>query len=458
MGRRRARAIGWAVATATATATAAVGAAPADARRHRPPPTIEVSVSGAASVTWHGDSARGCGAAGLCGYRGALTIRAAGDEELSFPLGAGDSVGYFGASDAVVRVRREEADGTTGGCVDTASGADQLFLRLVPVGSKRVRVSLDADGPIRSRCAGPRIAAPLRRLRAHTIALPRRDGPARTVALTGTLPYGSGRFSGTFTSALRARIRNVHTPRDPFQDFEQSGGGSSRPPRARERRLVSVRAHYRIKGFGGGIASTFQGLPRPTCVTLDACGVTGAAGWSIDGARGDLYVEGVVPARRSDRGLRGAIAAVARDGGDTAGAFAQLGPRAAGTATADVRRADGATCHDSATTAAPALDAELGPRRLRIVLGAEEPGPSLDVLGTGCPGPAGPAVFGEVGVAAAGVPVAWLARRGFAVALNGSGGGTDAGYRASSSSHFAMRVERVSARVSYRRGRVGEER
>ena len=48
-----------------------------------------LATSGAVTVTWHGDRARGCAAAGLCGYRGSTLARVAGGGQFELLLSDG---------------------------------------------------------------------------------------------------------------------------------------------------------------------------------------------------------------------------------------------------------------------------------------------------------------------------------------------------------------------------------
>ena len=118
------------------------------------------TATGSISVTWHGDPARGCAAAGLCGYRGSVTLRPdpAGEVELDLAKGRlrFGFVSLNASTPAVVRVTREAVDGGgPGGCVDLAD-APEADLALLPSSDGRAQVSLEAFGLSAGRCAGPR--------------------------------------------------------------------------------------------------------------------------------------------------------------------------------------------------------------------------------------------------------------------------------------------------------------
>src|SRR5438270_10728427 len=94
-------------ATVGAVAAMAV-AAPAYARVVDEEATL--STSGGVSVAWHGDRARGCAQAGLCGYRGSLTVHPTTEGQLFLELAHGRPRSVFGELDpdqgTVARVQR----------------------------------------------------------------------------------------------------------------------------------------------------------------------------------------------------------------------------------------------------------------------------------------------------------------------------------------------------------------
>src|SRR5436189_2288314 len=104
---------------AMAAAAALAAAAPAGA--HTTELQGDMSATGAVTVTWHGDPARGCAAAGLCGYSGSVGVQGV-EGGYDFLLAGGrrlrDGYRYLDTgSSPLVRVKR--ADGTQeGACVD----------------------------------------------------------------------------------------------------------------------------------------------------------------------------------------------------------------------------------------------------------------------------------------------------------------------------------------------------
>jgi hypothetical protein len=189
---------------AVALAAIAPGAAGARAR----PLDTALRVSGAVTITWHGDPARGCEQAGLCGYRGSLSVRPMPSGELTVSASHGrvtDGYGYMDLTRSdVIRVRREEAGQPTGGCVDVAS-AGQIPIAVAPGARGRVRLALAAAGLSPVRCAGPALDPALRNLPGDVLALGRLGRAGTTIDLGGKRTFVSGRFSGTVVSTLRAR-------------------------------------------------------------------------------------------------------------------------------------------------------------------------------------------------------------------------------------------------------------
>src|SRR5688572_29235916 len=104
-----------AVVAVVAVAIAAAASPPAQAASNL---EVRVRTAGVVAVVWHGDPARGCAAAGMCGVDGSVTYRPTHDIDIE--LGS-DGSGGFGIGDtepAVVRVRGTTPGSATGGCVD----------------------------------------------------------------------------------------------------------------------------------------------------------------------------------------------------------------------------------------------------------------------------------------------------------------------------------------------------
>ena len=432
---------------AMAVSAALVAAAPAHARDRDYAGTL--SVSGRVTVSWHGDPARGCAAAGLCGYAGAVTLRP-DDGDYDFVVngrgrlseGIGDLYAFLHSP--VVRVRRTDGGGDEGGCVDTTSGSS---FELTPsrAGGRRVRVGLVGVGLSSGRCAGPSLAGVVTRLprRTRTISDLTRGGAQ--LDFSRTFSYSVGRFSGTVRSTLRIRLERS-TPDTSFAP------GYAPPHPRRLKRVVHVRAVYRVSDFTGSLTTQFTGLTDAPCADFDACGVSGSSRWAVAGRRGTFVVEGDALARRRDRGLRGALRAIRRRGAYVNG-DAEL-YRNFGTTTADVSRAGGAPCHDTAGVASPGLFAFRSGNRFVLELGGEEADPaSGDLLRAGCPGPRDADAIGSSPAATGSIPVTAIGRRLLQVRLRRSKSFAGRAYSGSSAADFALGLRRVSLQFAYRRAR-----
>ena len=397
-----------------------------------------LTVSGSLAASWHGDPARGCGEAGLCGYRGGVVTGPAGDGQLQLENSGGRPRYAFGyanlASTPVVRVVRGDS-----ACVDVASAQEIDLSGAVRHG--RVRFVLSSYGLDASRCAGPDASEFVERLPRRSVSLARLRRGGVTLDFSGRVPYGSGRFSGAIRSTLRVKIGRLRVHH--FPD-ERHGPGR----RSRSFRVVRLHAVYRVIGLQGSIRSAFRGLRKPFCVTLDSCGSAGTSGWAIFSATGGtLYFDGAGAARPGDRGLRGAVAAIER--GQFAGYTYASFRHAVGATTSDVRLPDGSRCHDASRAAAPELDAQSDTRRIEFRIGGEGLVPAIDLLHVGCPGPVGTDIFGRHALASGSAPASALLRRRLAVSMTSHGRFHSFGYTGTRRARVGLRLRRVGIRVSY---------
>jgi hypothetical protein len=220
-------------------------------------------------------------------------------------------------------------------------------------------------------------------------------------------------------------------------------------------RLADLHSVYRIASLAGKSAATFRGLDAPACSGVDACGVSGAADWSILSSGGTVVIDAEAIARRSDRGLHGLIAAVRRRGSrGYVAAFAELHHQS-GTTSARIERSGGASCSDSRAVAPPYLDTRANRAGARFVLGPPSiTPPGSDLLRTGCPGPTGASVLGNHPVASGWLPLAAVARRRLALELRSGRHFDDGAYRGAWRSRYTLRLERVKERVTYHYTRV----
>ena len=427
-------------------AAAAIFAAPAAARRTAV--IAQVSARGSIAITWHGDRARGCAEAGLCRYRGALFTRPGGDGLFLLTVAGGrvrDSFGYvYFQEPPTVRVERDAERA----CVDLAPARDVIvFADRVERG--RVRLRLAPYGLSAGRCAGPDASAMIDRLPHPTVSLARLRRGDVTVPFTGRARYSIGHYSGVVSSTMRLHLGRSE-PELISEESEPEG-----PSTGRRIRFVRVQAVYRATGLIGKLATTFHGSPEPFCAALDTCGTVGDASWAILSiAGGTVVVEGEAPARETDNGVRGGVAALQRGSGVAyaIGSFRH----ALGTTAARVRGSDGATCHDHVTAPAPGFDTRESHTGIPLRLGGIEAfPPGADLLRTGCPGPLQADVTGDRAFATRTLPTAALLRRRLSVTLAGGGRYKSPGYVGRSTARFSLGLRRVALRAFYRHVRVG---
>jgi hypothetical protein len=403
--------------------------------------------TGGVSVTFSGDFNRGCAKAGLCGYSGSVEVpprKRRGEYFLSFEHGHAyeSESGVALAEPGAVVVRRDEGGPAPGTCTDRDEELELgLVARAAPRG--RVRFSLLSPDMSTGRCAGPALERALLQLPPRVVALKRVSGGNATLDLSGRVPFSSGRFSGVMTSTLQFHLGRAGP-----------GSGRIRARRAvsaRQRlvRVASLQAVYRIVRYRGELSASFAGLTGPPCADLDACGVTGSATWRIDASGGELSVDAAGRARRSDHGLRGAIAAIRRRG---AYVYPDADvPYVFGTTTADVSRPDGAHCHDAVLADSPGID--VGPRSRVELGGPDAVMAAADLLRAGCPGPRDFDAFRYGTIASAPLRLTSLARRRFALRLAGARRLRGPCYSGSATGRFTLRLERRTLRVAYRRAR-----
>ena len=128
---------------------------------------VRVQTTGVIAVVWHGDPARGCAAAGMCGVDGSVTYRPAGDIELELSSDGSAGFGLGEPDPAVVRVRGTTPASTPGGCVDLLPMDVSTHIDDITEG--QLTFGFCGAGPLqrplcRAAPAGPgaRVAAPLR--------------------------------------------------------------------------------------------------------------------------------------------------------------------------------------------------------------------------------------------------------------------------------------------------------
>jgi hypothetical protein len=442
---------GIAVGAMVGAAVALFAAAPAGARERAL--TAGLTSTGAVSVTWHGERALGCAAAGLCGYRGSVSTQPGTDGELVLTLGRHGVVDAFGFLDqqapSVVRVQRRETSGSTEACVD-ALPPGEVDVIAQPPRNGATRIGLAGAGLDAGRCAGPDLTNALLRIPERRLSLARLRRGATTIDLSARLPLRSGPFSGLLVSTVRLHVGRMQRATDIID--EQAPG----PSRGRRfARVVNLHAVYRVTGMAGKLAASFDGLAAPACSGVDACGLSGVANWAILSSGGTVVIDARALARGSDHGLRGLLAAVKRRGSRGFVASGADLRHEAGITTASVDRSGGESCHDSRSALPPYVSMPTTRTGTRVELGEPDVYPgSPNLLRTGCPGPTQAAVVGRHVIASGWLPLAAVARRRIDLPLGAGGRFDDGAYRGVWRSRFDLRLRRVEERLTYSFRRV----
>ena len=353
---------------------AALPAAPAHAAERSL--DVRVRTTGVLSVVWHGDPARGCAAAGMCGIEGSVTYRPVGDIEVTFDPDGGTGFSFGENRAAVVRVRRAVQGGAPATCTDLIpmdfeSQLADAFEGQLAIGFEDVQLSS-------GRCAGPR-ALDL------VPALPRRILSVRALArrghdldLTGRSPFKAGPFSGEVVSTVKVQVGRGRPTR-------AAGVAEAFGPRiiggpGRSRRLVGIGLTYRAAPLRGAIVSEFAGLHSPACRLLDACGARGRSTLEITSRAGLIDLFAVQPARGRRPSLPALLRALRRGALPLVG-FAQF-PNMSARVSEQVTLPGGESCADSVFATAPEPVVRTGPGRVAVVLAS-----AGDTVRTHCPGP-----------------------------------------------------------------------
>ncbi len=385
--------------------------------------TVE-RATGALTITWRGDPARGCAAMGLCDISGSVSYVAGSRESEVISSGDDQSILYdlgFDAVPPVARVLRGDPSDPAGTCVDALPSNS---VALVPDDAEARRVRLTASpfagfgSPAlpAGRCAGPApddvagalpsVEVDARRLASGTVDLD----------LSGRRPFAGGPFSGEVISTLRyhrtsSRVRNAFPPSD-----ETSEEVRPRPVPRGAARPVFLEVRYDVVAIRGALTAGFAGGADPFCVPLDACGLGGT--YRLGGlrvarfARLSIYGRGTQRALRGGRGPRAALRALRA--GRLAIEPVGFGVPIRGRFSARSGRAGEPACSEGRRIELGGLDLRAAGGRLRLALDVEGMGGGTP-LTTRCPGPRD-ADFGEA-LASGGFARAAAGRRRLLVPL-----------------------------------------
>jgi hypothetical protein len=406
------------------------------------PRQLEYSATavGSALVTWSGDPARGCAAAGLCGVSGSLTLRVGNASE----GGSGPVQIDINDDNAVARVSELAADGSAAGaCADPVQVDVPMELarrggRLVAVPISQLSFGLPASG----RCAGPvgrdfeGLSLPARRIRGG-------------YDLSGADTFGAGPFTVTVDSHLRALVSTGVAPQPPFAP----------PPPVRRLRthrgyLEIASVTYRISSVTGAPEVTFAGIADPFCEGVGTCGDSGTLALTLQPAAARLTFTGTrlvahpVGAARALADLRRGRLSVYDDSYalSLAGRLAEsFQPGAAGAP----------ACRDTVPVAL-GLGSVVAHGLDRFTLDPVTPAfPSgVDPLRSHCPGPLSGDAVTAGGLAGGSVALAALGDPGLSLPLAAGGSFAGGGYTGSRSGTTTLSLERVAASGGTHRVRV----
>jgi hypothetical protein len=408
MGVWRSASLGLALAALTALASPVSAGAVSNASDE------QVHATGSIVYTWHGDPARGCAQAGVCGVRGALVFQPDGDGDV-FRFGSFGSLLGFAGETATVRVQGGDL-GAGGECVDQTEGdASGMSLNLSPGGA--VSGEFPPGALSSGHCAGP-LSQDLARLliRGH-----RSHARQPTFDLRGSMPLTAGPFSGELESTL---VLHPEPSAGSSGGSSFSSGGPGSPPSSKVL-LEEVDLRYRVSLPSGTLGLSFAGGPGAFCAALDSCGAHGSLSFAFPRLTGEVQISAArVVKRRVSRAqaLRDLRAGKLHVFGGAP--LSWVAPQLSETFT------DGGTCTDSVP--APELGLEFGPltgtapRNLQVAVVNLD---SRDPLRTHCPGPeAADALEGNGALATARIPHRRLLEHRWTFSLREQGGFGSPGY------------------------------
>jgi hypothetical protein len=372
--------------------------------------TPTLNPSGTLTFSWQGDPSRGCQAVGVCAVSGSLVV---------IPADQSGSSESPRSRDIQI-----EDDGAVARVTDPGSTPSQphICTQLTPVNmfltiKRRALGGLHAlaqwfSVPSSGDCAGPLAGA----LGAFTLPTRRLPGRREAYDLSGIRTFGSGPYTVTIRSTIRARRPAAGAGTPGAFGLSSSSSGSSTGPNPRKGLVEHVSIVYRTMGTSGTFTTAFAGRPDPFCVPLDACGASGVITDTISGDSSRLEFDAQrVVSRRASR--RQALADL-RSGRL---ALFDTGVPLVNALSVNFRWPDGSACTDRLRQlSAVSLNATVTRhRRLGFVVATD---PVEDPLRSVCPGPAGGDVLGSAATLAQdSVPLRELGRRSLRIELSGHG-------------------------------------
>lgn len=377
---------------------------------------VDFTATGAITVSFHGDSAAGCAARGVCAYRGTIVAPAPSPGSLTVIrvrlghrvrtqttiFGGLSGPGGPGGPVTTAQVDRALAGEGVARCADAVTPSGLLGDGSIRRGAFTLRL-LSAGTPLlATRCAGPTdgALAPF----SPRITLPL--GPVlrgrKELDLSATHSFSAEGFAGTVSSTV---VLHLGAP------SHQAGAGRGQfPPGVRLVRTRIVTERLRVTRVTGRLQARAAGVADPAvCSLLDSCGLAESitlAPTPPRSAQGELFVS--APARLPYARFLGALGLVPGRGSPTA---------AGGAGWTDSSRAavaasqDGAGCHATGPSAQDFLSLRSTGGRLTATFGTN------DSVRAACPGPflGGQTGSGELAIGS--VPLSALRRRTFTIHL-----------------------------------------
>ena len=263
---------------------------------------VPIDVAGQLTVTFHGDAASGCAAAGLCGYSGTIVFRPRSGDlsvetyrrhgrigRLVF-LSLAPGLGGYGGVVTVAEVERSVAGQPAGLCADAETpplGAPSATIR-----GRTLTISLLGPGGslLSTRCAGPLDGDLAGAGPKATISLQAALRGRTVVSLQASNPFASHGFAGTVSSTLVLTLGKPSRP----------ASGIHFPPGIKTERMRVVTERLSVARLAGQLTGSVQGTADPTvCRLLDSCGMSGTLGLTLPGAGGaDAELIATGPASR----------------------------------------------------------------------------------------------------------------------------------------------------------------
>jgi hypothetical protein len=399
-------------------------------------------VSGQIVLSWHGDPARGCTAAGVCDVSGSLVYRPEQIQIQGRQLRSGrflpNQAFLESSQGSTVRVTR----GGSAVCVDSVDTSDFILAPKHRGGSQRYRFNvtdgLELGAFSAGRCSGPLARELATVLPAGTVNVAGLSRRPATFDLRGRTAIAAGPFSGEMVSTLRARMQRPRRPESYYEVTERDG-------KHRSHRLMIFEASFRVKSISGALTTSFAGTGDPFCRPLDSCDSHGSSTFTMEAPDTSIDLFGTQLLAHGERAsLTRALRDLRSGRMRLHGQLNNESDTSLARVASTVIRADGSTCVDPGEQEAPAdLQAGVSPRGLRFLLNGNQ-----DALRTHCPGPSELDVVHRGALAGATLPVDEVVKPTLQLRLLPSPFFGSTGYSGTRSGGIVFDLERTELRVS----------